>query len=527
MTTSALPAPAAPEPQMRRGVREGVLTSLRAARDAAAGWEVESARLVTEWADGHRLPARLVDQSGALLDQVIELDEPVQRPSLPGLQSPMRLAGPGAPLVSDLAFCTLANSLSMSLDGARGYVGEVVELGFRLPCLWDRVRHGEVRLWRAREVARATTCLPAEGAAWVDAQLAAVIGSCSGAQLRRVVDAALDRFDPEAAAQRRRVAADDRHFDIHCGDPEAGSHASTAGVVAVDGVLDLPDALDLEAAVAARAEQLAACGSEESRDVRRALALGEIARDELALPITGAAVHEEAGGAGRPVRLVLHLSSDAIGARALAGAIGRCENTRSPVSAEQIRSWCGAPGARVSVQPVIDLSGHHPTESYEIPARLRRQVTVRDPQCVFPWCTRRADRADLDHIVPWEEGGPTCGCNLAPLCRRHHRAKTHAGWSYVMVTPGTYLWHSPGGTTSLVDARGTFRVPDVGQVCRHAAATRRAEPPPWPERAPGSARAGSGPAHQAGSPHPVDADDPARGGPPQTVPCADTDPPPF
>src|SRR5690625_6575409 len=92
MTTSALPAPAAPEPQMRRGVREGVLTSLRAARDAAAGWEVESARLVTEWADGHRLPARLVDQSGALLDQVIELDEPVQRPSLPGLQSPMRLA---------------------------------------------------------------------------------------------------------------------------------------------------------------------------------------------------------------------------------------------------------------------------------------------------------------------------------------------------------------------------------------------------------------------------------------------------
>src|SRR5699024_2503688 len=91
---------------------------------------------------------------------------------------------------------------------------------------------------------------------------------------------------------------------------------------------------------------------------------------------------------------------------------------------------------------------------------------------------------------------------LAPLCRRHHRAKTHAGWSYVMVTPGTYLWHSPGGTTALVDARGTFRVPDVGQVCGHAAATRRAEPPPWQERAPGSARAGSGPAHQAGSPHP-------------------------
>src|SRR5699024_2898482 len=112
------------------------------------------------------------------------------------------------------------------------------------------------------------------------------------------------------------------------------------------------------------------------------------------------------------------------------------------------------------------------------PARVRQQVTVREPQCVFPWCTRRADRADLDHIVPWEEGGPTCGCNLAPLCRRHHRAKTHAGWSYVMVTPGTYLWHSPGGATSLVDSRGTFRVPDLGQVCGHGPRTTLRQPPP-------------------------------------------------
>lgn len=497
MSNSALPALAAPAPPMRRGVREGVLSALRSARQATAAWEVEAARLVVDWANGHRLPARIVSADGALLDRVIELEETPVRSSLPGMQAPMRLAGPGAPIVWDLAFCELASTLSMSLDGARGYVGEVVELGFRLPRLWERVRRGEVRLWRAREVASATMCLPADGAAWVDTQLAAVIGSCSGAQLRRVIEAALDRFDPHAAETRRRVAAEGRHFDIRC--RGAADGAGTTGVVTVDGALDLPDALDLEAAVAARAEQLAACGSEESIDVRRALAVGEIARNELTLPIQVPDAHSGSGPemdavrpgpsptpdpaarSSRPVRLILHLSSEAIGAGAVSRVVGRCENTRSPLSAEQIRTWCGAPGVRVTVQPVIDVAGHQPVDSYEIPTATRTQVTTREPQCVFPSCTRRADKADLDHIVPWEEGGPTCACNLAPLCRRHHRAKTHGGWSYVMVTPGTYLWYSPSGVTWLVDGVGTYAVPTVGQVCSHEPGTRLREPPEWDE----------------------------------------------
>src|SRR5699024_310669 len=144
-----------------------------------------------------------------------------------------------------------------------------------------------------------------------------------------------------------------------------------------------------------------------------------------------------------------------------AGGVGWCENTRSPVLAEQIRSWCGTPGTRVTVRPVIDLAGHEPTTSYEIPHRLREQVMTRDTQCVFPSCTRTARRCDVDHIVAFEEGGPTCGCNLAPLCRRHHRAKTHAGWTYVMVTPGTYLWTSPTTQHYLIHPRATFAIPPL------------------------------------------------------------------
>lgn len=554
MTNTALPAPRT-QPPLRRGPKEGVLVSLGSARDAVTAWEIEAARLVIEWVAGHSIAEHLTAASGALAEHVIDLDDGLVRPSLPVLQSPMRLAGPGAPLVSDLAFCELATTLSLSLDAARGYVGEVTELGYRLPTRWQRVCCGEVRLWRAREVARTTVRLPADGAAWVDVQLAPVIGACSTAQVRRAVTAALHRFDPEAAEAERRAAADGQHFDVHVGDMADPAHPGSSGVVAVDGLLDAADALDLDAAVAARAAQLRTCGSEAGLGVRRAQALGEIARRDQALPIpaaqdsagpvsgtqdstvAAASTSGSAGGnclpgeqrdqqpsptqtmparrpgaaPGRRMQLILHLTADALSPTDAAGVLGRCANTRSPVSAEQIRTWCGSPGATVTVLPVIDLAGHYPTEAYEVPARVRSQVIARDPQCVFPSCTRNGRSADLDHIVPFDEGGQTCGCNLAPLCRRHHRAKTHAGWAYVMVTPGTYLWFSPSGDRYLVDGRGTFRVPVTGEVCAHSGAHARPEPPPWPKPLIG----GAGPTARGDADH-----SPAPS-------AAGSDPPPF
>src|SRR5699024_1050219 len=177
-----------------------------------------------------------------------------------GMQAPMQLAGPGAPVVWDLAFCELATSLAMSLDAARGYVGEVAELYFRLPQLWARVAAGEVRLWRGREVARNTSRLSFDGAAWVDAQLAAGIGSCSGAQLRRTITAALQRFDPDAAEAERVEAADGRHFFVRLDRVAEPETPGSAGLVNVERVLDTADALELEATVARAADHVDALG---------------------------------------------------------------------------------------------------------------------------------------------------------------------------------------------------------------------------------------------------------------------------
>ena len=103
--------------------------------------------------------------------------------------------------------------------------------------------------------------------------------------------------------------------------------------------------------------------------------------------------------------------------------------------------------------------------SYEASDRLRAQTVLRDGTCIHPWCTRPAQRCDLDHRVPYDAhsgGGSTCSCNQAPLCRRHHRAKTTGGWTYLTVEPGTYLWRSPPGYQYLRDHTGTLDVtPDA------------------------------------------------------------------
>src|SRR5699024_5905082 len=68
------------------------------------------------------------------------------------------------------------------------------------------------------------------------------------------------------------ASAEQRGVDI---DTRSGTHLGLADVQAC---LDLPDALDLEAALAQGAAQLKAAGSLEPLHVRRAQALGDLAR---------------------------------------------------------------------------------------------------------------------------------------------------------------------------------------------------------------------------------------------------------
>ncbi|WP_166389510.1 HNH endonuclease signature motif containing protein [Nocardioides ochotonae] len=347
------------------------------------------------------------------------------------------LAGEGTPLVAEFAPMELGAALGMSTDAARGLVGDALELAHRLPRIFKRIRAGDVPAWKGRRIAQLTTTLPLAGAEFVDRQLAAGVDKVGWAAIGRLVDRAKVMFDPEGAEKDRREAAAGRRFDVHT------REANHDGTVHVEGVLDLADAMDLETAIRHGAEELAVLGSAESLDVRRSMAAGELARRQLAFDLRAEA-GDGAASVVKPRQVVIHVHlSHAAISRDEAG-FAQIEETRSVVSTAQVRDWCSG-DAQVVIKPVIDLESHHHTDTYAVPDRLAEQTRLVQPVCAFPWCERPARHCDTDHVTAHGDDGPTCSCNLAPLCRRHHRAKTHTAWTYDTTDAATYLWRSPHG----------------------------------------------------------------------------------
>jgi hypothetical protein len=52
----------------------------------------------------------------------------------------------------------------------------------------------------------------------------------------------------------------------------------------------------------------------------------------------------------------------------------------------------------------------------------RRAIEVRDLECCHEFCDIPADQGQIDHIVPWSQGGPTTQENGQVLCSFHNRA---------------------------------------------------------------------------------------------------------
>jgi hypothetical protein len=92
-------------------------------------------------------------------------------------------------------------------------------------------------------------------------------------------------------------------------------------------------------------------------------------------------------------------------------------------------------------------------ESYQPPQHLKDFLIARDRTCRFPGCRRSALLSDLDHAQSWESGGSTSPENIGALCRRHHRLKTHDGWSIESFTDGSCTWTSPLGKKFFTPAR--------------------------------------------------------------------------
>jgi hypothetical protein len=87
----------------------------------------------------------------------------------------------------------------------------------------------------------------------------------------------------------------------------------------------------------------------------------------------------------------------------------------------------------------------HQEPRYQPSRRLQHLITTRTPTCTAPGCQHPAARCDLDHTTPYHQGGRTCECDLAPLCRHHHRCKQAQGWRLEQTAPGVMTWTTPSG----------------------------------------------------------------------------------
>ena len=409
-----------------------VIERVRTARTRAKRAAAEELELALAWAHLHPCPA---DGTPAHWGEV----------DLHG-EATVPLAGPGAPWVAELAPADLGAALSISLDAARSLLGDALELAHRLPRLWDLVRDLRVPAWRARVIARETRDLSVDAALFADRLIAATPDRIASVHAARLVQEARLWFDPD-----RAIADEDEALAKRGVWSRPGAAPATTEMWML---LDTRDADLFDRSVSRVAGTLGDLGDTDPLDVRRAKAVGVLADPQFALDLMSGregAIRTPRGGVAN---LFVHVAPADLEAD-LAGGAGAITLERlGAATTRLLTDWLARlteGGGKVAVRPVLDLRASTAVDRHDPPAAMREQVVLRDAHCVFPGCRRDSRSCDLDHItpyVPMEDGGPpgqTHPGNLAPLCRAHHRVKTHTAWDYKRLDQGGYTWTSPTG----------------------------------------------------------------------------------
>ena len=154
------------------------------------------------------------------------------------------------------------------------------------------------------------------------------------------------------------------------------------------------------------------------------------------------------------------IATEAMGAPAVRWCVTVADDTGAPVG-----HGCARPGRRrrrkdrasdagaddwaivIGLRALAAGGCDHERESghYRPPPALWHLIQIRNQRCTAPGCRMPAAKCDGDHTLAFEKGGLTCECNLAPLCRHHHRIKQLQGWRLEQPEPGVLAWVTPSG----------------------------------------------------------------------------------
>lgn len=125
-----------------------------------------------------------------------------------------------------------------------------------------------------------------------------------------------------------------------------------------------------------------------------------------------------------------------------------------PESTAEIERWLAeSPSTVVDLDEEAEriLEGYVPSEG------MRAAVVARHRTCIFPGCSMPSERCQLDHRIPYQDGGPTTAANLFPLCQFHHNLKTdRRAFYFPDPITGDVVWCFGDGTYEIVEPTGVL-----------------------------------------------------------------------
>jgi Domain of unknown function (DUF222)/HNH endonuclease len=254
----------------------------------------------------------------------------------------------------------------------------------------------------------------------VDVELAVAVlrwPSMTRGRLAAAIDAIVGAADPDAVRHVRERA---RGREVWIGDEQCGVSEVIGRLFATDAAL-LDARLDALIATVCDADP-------RTRDQRRADALGALAAgvDRLGCQCQT----PECGAGAAPVKpVVIHVVAEqsALQGRGRATMVGGEGLIPAEVVVELAKTARLAP-----VVAPAEAEAH-----YVASKKLADFVRARDLTCRAPGCDRPATHTDIDHTIPYAQGGATHPSNLKCLCRLHHLLKTFWGWRDKQLPDGT------------------------------------------------------------------------------------------
>jgi hypothetical protein len=347
----------------------------------------------------------------------------------------------------DAITAEVAAALGITQARAASYLDYARAMRLRLPRVGALLVAGDIDYRMFQTIVYRTDLITdPEVMAGVDAELAvkaprwpALTQGRLGAQVDRIVA----RADRDAVRRRRE----------HQADRELSIFDNSDGLTEVFGRLFSTDAQ----AVDQRLDALAAtvCADDpRTRNQRRADAVGALAVGADRLACRCARPDCPAGTTPVPSPVVIHVVASLDGS---APAPGSMIGADALIPAELVADL--AKSAKLA--PLVHPADSPPEAGYTPSQALADFVRCRDLTCRFPGCDRPAIDCDIDHAVPYADGGPTHASNLKCLCRLHHLIKTFWDWSDQQLPDGTLIWRSPSGQTYITTPGSALLFPNL------------------------------------------------------------------